>query len=103
MANTVKLKRSSVANKVPLTTDLQLGEIAVNTNDGRLYMLKNDGSNAVVEIGSMGANGAIHENSSTIAASYTMRTNYNGVSAGPVTINSGVTVTVPTGSVWVIV
>lgn len=103
MANTVKLKRSSVANKVPLTTDLQLGEIAVNTNDGRLYMLKNDGSNAVVEIGSMGAAGAMMENKNSIAASYTMRTNYNAVSAGPVTINSGVTVTVPTGSVWVIV
>ena len=103
MANTVKLKRSSVSGKVPLTSDLSLGEIAVNTNDGRLYMLKNDGTAAVVEIGSMGANGAISENSNTIAASYTMRTNYNGVSAGPVAISTGVTVTIPSGSNWVIV
>jgi|TARA_B100002003_G_scaffold181404_1_gene169478 hypothetical protein len=37
MAQTVKLKRSSVAGKAPSTGDLQLGEIAVNTNDGKMY------------------------------------------------------------------
>lgn len=41
MANTLKLKRSSVALKVPVTTDLQLGEMALNTNDGRLFTKKN--------------------------------------------------------------
>lgn len=41
MANTVKLKRSSVAAKVPATTDLQLGEMAINTVDGRLFSKKN--------------------------------------------------------------
>lgn len=41
MANTVKIKRSAVAAKVPATTDLQLGEMAINTNDGRLYSKKN--------------------------------------------------------------
>lgn len=41
MANTVKMKRSSVAAKVPATTDLQLGEMAINTTDGRLYSKKN--------------------------------------------------------------
>ena len=50
MPNTVRLKRSAVQNKVPLTTDLQLGELAVNTFDGKLYTLKNDGSNSVVEV-----------------------------------------------------
>lgn len=51
MANVIKIKRSAVQGKVPLTTDLQLGELAVNTYDGRLYTLKNDGTNAVVRIG----------------------------------------------------
>lgn len=41
MANVVKLKRSSVAAKVPATTDLQLGEMALNTTDGRLFSKKN--------------------------------------------------------------
>jgi hypothetical protein len=51
MAQTVKLKRSAVAAKVPLTSDLALGELAVNTNDGVLYTLMNDGTNKVVQLG----------------------------------------------------
>lgn len=51
MAQTVKLKRSAVAAKVPLTTDLALGELAVNTNDGALYTLINDGTNKIVQLG----------------------------------------------------
>jgi phage-related tail fiber protein len=50
MANTVKLKRSAVASKVPLTTDLQLGELAINTYDGVLYTLKNNGTASVVQL-----------------------------------------------------
>jgi len=42
-------------------------------------------------------------NSNTIATSYTIPTNFNALSAGNVTINSSITVTVPTGSRWVIV
>lgn len=41
MANVLKIKRSAVASKIPLTTDLQLGELAINTNDGRLFTKKN--------------------------------------------------------------
>jgi hypothetical protein len=37
-ANVVKFKRSAVAGKVPQTTDLQLGELALNTYDGRIYL-----------------------------------------------------------------
>ena len=51
MANTVKLKRSAVQGKAPVVGDLSLGELAVNTYDGKLYMKKNDGSDAIVEIG----------------------------------------------------
>lgn len=41
MANTMKLKRSAVPGKVPAVADLQLGEIAINTYDGKAYMKKN--------------------------------------------------------------
>lgn len=37
MANKVLLKKSSVAAKVPLTTDLEYGELALNYTDGKLY------------------------------------------------------------------
>lgn len=43
------------------------------------------------------------ENASVIAANYTIGTGNNATSAGPITINSGVVVTVPSGSTWVIV
>jgi hypothetical protein len=45
----------------------------------------------------------LFENANTISANYTIGTNNNAVSAGPITINSGVVVTVPSGSVWVVV
>lgn len=201
MANVIKIKRSAVASKVPTTGDLQLGELAINTFDGKLYTKKDNGTATIVEIGGAGsgvssfsagttgltpstgttgaitlagtlavanggtgvtsstgsgsnvlstspslttpllgtptsgtltnctgytfanlasvpttlsghgitdaapagAGGAIVENSQTISASYTLTAGRNGVSAGPVTINSGSTVTVPSGASWVIV
>ena len=47
--------------------------------------------------------GAVYENSNTITANYTMTSSKNGVSAGPVTVATGITVSIPTGSRWVIV
>lgn len=47
--------------------------------------------------------GAFYENPTTIANDYTLSTNFNAMTAGPVTINDGVTVTVPDGSEWTIV
>lgn len=54
MANTIKIKRSSVSGKVPTTSQLELGELAVNTYDGKLYTKKDDGTVSIVEIGSSG-------------------------------------------------
>ena len=51
MAQTIKLKRSSVQNNVPSTSDLDLGELAINTYDGKLFIKKNDGSAAIVQVG----------------------------------------------------
>jgi len=39
-ANVVKLKRSAVAGRVPATADLALGELALNTYDGVVYLKK---------------------------------------------------------------
>ena len=50
MAQTVKLKRSSTAGKVPTTSNLELGELAMNTADGKVYFEKNDGSVSVQTI-----------------------------------------------------
>jgi len=47
--------------------------------------------------------GIFWENGQTVTANYTITSGKNAGTFGPVTINSGVTVTVPTGSRWVIV
>jgi hypothetical protein len=44
-----------------------------------------------------------YENGQTVTANYTITTNKNAVTAGPVSINSGITVTIPSGSSWVVV
>ena len=40
--STIKLRRSSVAGRVPTIAQLELGEIAINTADGKLYFKKYD-------------------------------------------------------------
>ena len=40
MAQTIKLKRSASAGAIPSTSDLALGEIAINTADGAVYIKK---------------------------------------------------------------
>lgn len=49
----------------------------------------------------VGSEGLV-ENSASFTQSYTINAGNNATSAGPVTIGSGVTVTVPSGSRWVI-
>jgi hypothetical protein len=48
-------------------------------------------------------NVVFYENDQTVTQNYTITSGKNAMSAGPLTINSGVTVTVPTGSTWTIV
>jgi hypothetical protein len=50
-----------------------------------------------------GTDDVFYENSQTVTTNYTISTNKNAMTAGPITINSGVTVTVPSGSSWVII
>lgn len=47
MSQTIKLKRSAVAGKVPTTSSLDLGELAVNTNDGKVYLKKDNGTPSI--------------------------------------------------------
>ena len=50
MAQTVKLKRSAIADKVPEAGDMSLGELAINTKDGKVFFLKDDGTQSVESI-----------------------------------------------------
>lgn len=44
----------------------------------------------------------VYENDQTVTSNYTITAGKNGMTAGPLTINSGVTVTVPSGSSWIV-
>lgn len=64
MANKLQVKRSSVPGKVPTTTDLDLGEIAINTYDGKVYMKKNvSGVESIVLLTGAGAGDVTGPNS----------------------------------------
>jgi len=64
-----------------------------------------DGTNWISSGGATGAggDGIFYENDQVVTTDYTLTANKNAMSAGPITINTGVTVTVPTGQVWSVV
>jgi len=44
----------------------------------------------------------LYENTRTVTTSYTITTGSSAMSVGPLTINSGINITVPSGSKWVV-
>ena len=52
MANSIKVKRSATPSAAPTTANLELGELAINTYDGRLFIKKDNGTASIVEVGS---------------------------------------------------
>jgi len=80
------------------------GKFRYNTDDNKFEGY--DGSNwADVGGGATGASGnpVFFENDQNVTGDYTITSNRNAMSAGPITIDAGVTVTIPAGSVWTIV
>lgn len=95
--NAIGAKSIKKSGTLALTAgDIPNGAAIQVLYDGTSFQLISGASNGAV------ANGAIYENSQEITNSYTITTAKNGFSVGPITIDSGATVTVPTGSRWVI-
>ena len=60
MAQTIKLKRSNTSDAIPTTAQLSLGELAMNTRDGKVYMRKYiDGSDSNDEVVLISGSGSI--------------------------------------------
>jgi hypothetical protein len=51
----------------------------------------------------VGASNGIFVNATTVSANFTVPNNYHALSVGPVTVNGGVSVTVPSGSNWKVI
>lgn len=67
MSTVIQVKRSSVQGKVPTTTDLSLGEFAINSYDGKLYIKKNvNGTESIVDV-TAGTNLTLTSNSSSVS------------------------------------
>jgi hypothetical protein len=96
---------STTSGNVPLAADMATGEIALNASDRVIYT--KDGTGLVVAIGSGATGGGgdtvFIENSQVVTANYTIPVGKNAMSTGPITINSGVTVTISSNSVWAII
>lgn len=67
----IRLRRSAVSGSIPTTSNLNLGELALNTADGKVYMKKSvGGTDTVIEVGAGGGIAA-----SFIAYEYTATAN----------------------------
>ena len=81
----------------------QLGVAGANYGTSGQVLTSGGTSGAVSwQDAAAGATGVILENQQAISSNYTLTTNYNGLSVGPVTIQNSIAVTVPNGAVWMI-
>ena len=93
---------SKARNLADLISDglVDTAEIA----DGAITQAKID---AGVDLGGGATGGGsdeiFYENGQTVTTNYTLTTNTNAMSTGPISIDSGVTVTIPTGSRYVVI
>lgn len=106
---------SDGTNVNPTSSALSDGSVTYaklqNASTGYVVIGRNASGSGVygeVPFGVLGATGGggdriFWENGQTVTTNYTITNNMNAMSAGPITINSGVTVTVGSGEVWTIV
>lgn len=104
---------------IPITINRTSGPLAltgitsIDGNSGSATVLQtarningvsfNGSADITVPAGGSGADGVFYENGQTVTVNYTITNGKNAMSAGPITINTGVIVTIPTGSVWSVV
>jgi hypothetical protein len=102
MANTIILKRSATPGKVPTTSQLALGEIAINTYDGLLYIKKDDGAASVVQIGGVtsvnGETGAVTIDTGDVAENGNLYFT-NARARGAISAGSGISYNSSTGAI----
>lgn len=92
---------TTATNLYPLFATATSGTAAtLNTSNAKLLYKPSTGE---LQSSALVASNGIVVNSATVAADYTIPAGSNAMSAGPVTVNSGITVTVSSGSVWTVI
>ncbi|MEF8758323.1 MAG: phage tail protein [Candidatus Accumulibacter sp. UW25] len=112
ISNNSKVTGISVSSRVTgVTVNTAGGTESRPVNLAFDFYIKAVNDAPIVSGGSSGGGGAVgggtdqvfYENDIQVASDYTITTGKNAMSAGPVVINTGVTVTIPLGSNWTIV
>jgi hypothetical protein len=100
-AVTISDDTTTNATRYPLFADATTGTVSTEyVSSTKLQYNPSTGElTAPAQISSNG----IVINSQTVSANYTIAAGNNGLSAGTVSVNSGITVTIATGSVWTVV
>ena len=99
MAQTIKLKRSATSGAIPTTSNLALGEVAINTYDGKMYIKKDvGGTESIVEIGGIGGNSVSYLEAGMIEYEYTATSNQTTFSGSD---NNSATLSYTAGSILV--
>ena len=99
-ASAANLTSIPAGNLTGTVADARISTLTASKLTGALPAI--DGS-ALTGVASTTGGGAIYENSATISASRTIPSGSNGMSAGPIAVASGVTLTVSSGSVYTVV
>jgi hypothetical protein len=113
-ANTAKTSNATHSGEVTGATALTIADNVVDEANLKVsnaptngYFLSAQSGNtggltwAEVASGNTTSNG-LYEHAHTISSNYSITSGNNALTAGAITINSGVSVTIPTGSTWVI-
>tara|TARA_B100000085_G_C18554711_1_gene517268 strand:- start:442 stop:648 length:207 start_codon:yes stop_codon:yes gene_type:complete len=59
VATVIKLKKSETSSSVPTTSDLAVGEVAVNTADKKIYI--RDSGNNIVEVANQSTGASVDD------------------------------------------
>ena len=109
---------TNVTNRIILQSDGHLRPVADSTYDLGLTATRfrniyadtyyGDGANltnlpASAPVGGASTNTVFFENDKAVAVNYQITSTKNAMSAGPIAINAGIAVTVPSGCAWTIV
>jgi len=80
-----------------------VSDIASQTGNSGKYLTTNGSTTSWGEVSANSTTYGLFEHANTISEDYTITSGNNAMSAGPVTVDTGYSVTVPSGSVWTIV
>jgi hypothetical protein len=97
---TISNDTSTTTNLYPTFVSSTSGT-ASSLNTGNTKLLYKPSTGELQSTAMVSSNG-ITVNANSVSSSYTIDTGFNGLSAGPVTVNSGVTVSIANGSRWTV-